>query len=210
MLLADYYVLTELNGIEPKCQCGLCNERPNFYRGKFKKFAFGHNKYDWQEQKYIELYGQPKCQNSKCKNNVDFHRGKPNKYCSIKCEPNHWNQNKVKETIKEKYNVDEELIRSTTTEYGRELVDENGNLKNNRKVGIRLIKLAIKENEANKPELVKILNKIKPYFSLSKSTDVGDNRNSVVHGYMHPRYWDKESFEQLIFDIAELSKYSGF
>lgn len=106
MSFADYYVLTELNGIEPKCQCELCNERPNFYRGKFKKFAFGHNKYDWQEQKYIELYEHPKCKNPDCNNIVDFHRGKPNKYCSAKCQPSKWNQNKIKQTIKEKYDVE--------------------------------------------------------------------------------------------------------
>jgi hypothetical protein len=33
MSTADYYVLTELRGVEPKCKCGLCNERPNFHRG---------------------------------------------------------------------------------------------------------------------------------------------------------------------------------
>jgi len=106
MLLADYYVLIELNGIEPKCQCGLCNERPNFYRGKFKKFALGHEKHDWQKQKYVELYGQPKCQGHDCNNIVSFHRGKPNKYCSFKCMPSQWNQDKVKQTVKERYNVD--------------------------------------------------------------------------------------------------------
>lgn len=106
MSFADYYVLTELSGIEPKCQCGLCDERPNFYRGKFTKFAIGHEKYICQEQKYIELYGQPKCQGFNCNNIVGFHRGKPNKYCSFNCQPSNWNQNKIKETIKEKYNVD--------------------------------------------------------------------------------------------------------
>jgi hypothetical protein len=103
---ADYYILIELNDVEPKCQCGLCNERPNFYRGKYSKFAIGHEKYDWQEQKYIELFGQPKCQNPNCNNLVCFYRGKPQKYCSHKCQPNNWNQNKVKQTVKEKYYVD--------------------------------------------------------------------------------------------------------
>lgn len=106
ILFADYFVLTELNGIEPKCQCGLCDERPKFYRGKFKKFASGHDKYNWQEQKYIELYVQPKCQNPNCENIVKFHRGKPQKYCSYKCLPNNWNQSKINETVKNKYNVD--------------------------------------------------------------------------------------------------------
>ena len=42
----------------------------------------------------------------------------------------------------------EELIRSTTSEYGRELLDENGNPKR-RKVGLGLIKLAKEENNKN-------------------------------------------------------------
>jgi hypothetical protein len=105
MSTADYYVLINLKDIEPKCQCGLCNERPNFYRGKFKKFAIGHEKYNWQERKYIELYGHPKCQNLDCNNNVDFHRGKPQKFCSHKCQSNNWNQNKINITVHDKYNV---------------------------------------------------------------------------------------------------------
>ena len=46
MSMEDYYVLTELNGIEPRCQCGLCEERPNFYRGKFRKYAIGNEKHE--------------------------------------------------------------------------------------------------------------------------------------------------------------------
>ena len=108
------------------------------------------------------------------------------------------------------YSYLEELIRSTTSEYGRELYNADGTLKKYRKVGIKLIDLAIEENKARNPEFVKILPAIKPYFSQSESTDIGDNRNSVAHGYMHPRFWDQDSFERLIFDIARISKYSGF
>lgn len=107
------------------------------------------------------------------------------------------------------YSYLEEMIRSTTSEYGIELLDENGKPKK-RKVGIGLIKLAIKENKPNSQEFVIILEEIKSYFFLSQSTDEGDNRNSVVHGYMHPRFWNKESFEKLIYDITRLSKYAGF
>ena len=107
------------------------------------------------------------------------------------------------------YSYLEELIRSTTSEYGLEIKDENGKSKK-RKVGVRLVQLAIEENKSNKPEFVKILDEIKFYFSPSQPTDLGDNRNSVADGYMHSRYWDQESFEKLIFDIARLSKYAGF
>ena len=106
LLYEDYYIKYYLNGIEPKCSCGYCNERPNFYRGKFKKYAIGHNKFDWIEKKHIEKYGNSKCQNPKCNNIVKFHRGKPNKYCSAKCEPSTWNQEKVKKTVKEKYDIE--------------------------------------------------------------------------------------------------------
>ncbi len=108
------------------------------------------------------------------------------------------------------YTYLEELIRSTTSEYGIESLDEHGDIKKYRKVGIRLINLAIEENKPNNQGFIRVLNEIKSYFSLSQSDDQGDNRNSVAHGYMHLRYWNKESFEKLIKDIAKLSKYAGF
>ena len=103
----------------------------------------------------------------------------------------------------------EELIRSTTSEYGRELLDNQGNIKKYRKVGIKLIELAISENSTNSDYVV-LLEQAKLYFKTSDSTNRGDNRNSVNHGYMHPRFWDKESFENLIHFIAIISKYAGF
>lgn len=110
MSMEDYYVLTELNGIEPRCQCRLCEERPNFRRGKFSNYAIGHEKYEWQQKRYVELHGQPKCQNPDCNNVVPFYRGKPRKYCSHRCseiaEPCHWNQERVRNTVKEKYDID--------------------------------------------------------------------------------------------------------
>ena len=47
-------------------------------------------------------------------------------------------------------------------------------------------------------------------FNPSQIQDEGDNRNSVVHGYMHPRYWNDESFENLVYDLAKISQYAGF
>lgn len=102
----------------------------------------------------------------------------------------------------------EELIRSTTSEYGRELVDEKGNpIK--RKLGLSLIKLAQKENKDN-IQYIELLDEIKKYYKQSTPYDNGNNRNSVDHGYMHPRFWTQESFEKLIHDIAKISKYSKF
>lgn len=106
------------------------------------------------------------------------------------------------------YTYLEELIRSTTSEYGIEVLDDSGK-PIIRKVGVGLIKLAIDENSSNQ-EFVASLEKAKSFFMFSKSTDSGDNRNSVAHGYMHPRFWDKDSFEQLIHYIASISKYAGF
>lgn len=108
------------------------------------------------------------------------------------------------------YSYLEELIRSTTSEYGRELVNPDGTLKKYRKVGTKLIDLAIEENKDRKPEFAEILPEIKSYFSRSEPSDIGDNRNSVTHGYMHSRFWDQDSFEKLIFDIARLSEYARF
>lgn len=107
------------------------------------------------------------------------------------------------------YSYLEELIRSTTSEYGIEPVDENRK-PITRKVGMKLIELAIAENTQKQPEFIKLLEEIKTYYYKSQVTNKGDNRNSVAHGYMHPRWWDHESFEKLICDIANISKYARF
>ncbi len=106
------------------------------------------------------------------------------------------------------YSYLEELIRTRTSHYGFELLDKNG-LPRKRKVGLKLINLAINENQKDK-EFINLLEELKPYFSSSKISDEGNNRNSVVHGYMHPRYWTQESFENLINDICRLSQYGNF
>lgn len=106
------------------------------------------------------------------------------------------------------YSYLEELVRSTTTEYGIELLDKNGNPRN-RKIGKGLIKLAKEENKDNL-KYIDLLDEIKIYFNDSSILDKGDNRNSVDHGYMHPRFWTQDSFEKLIHDIARISKYSKF
>lgn len=107
------------------------------------------------------------------------------------------------------YSYLEELIRSTTSEYGIEIYDKNG-IHKKRSVGFSLINLAIEENKDKSPKLITLLEEIKLYFSPSDRTDEGDNRNSVAHGYMHPRFWNKESFEKLIFDLAKLSNMLVF
>ncbi|HBN83640.1 MAG TPA: hypothetical protein DDZ89_07320 [Clostridiales bacterium] len=106
------------------------------------------------------------------------------------------------------YTYLEELIRSTTSEYGIMLLDNSGQPKR-RKVGIALIELAITENSDN-TEYTKLLEKTKDYFKSSEPEDLGSNRNNVVHGYMHPRFWDEDNFESLLHDIAKLSRFSNF
>ena len=104
--LEDYIVLTEYNNVHPKCQCGFCNDdaRFNVRTRKFVKINKEHKKFDWIKEQKLKNGDTPKC--STCGGDVKWKRGKPNKYCSFKCLPNRWNQNKVKETIKEKYGVD--------------------------------------------------------------------------------------------------------
>ncbi len=106
------------------------------------------------------------------------------------------------------YSYLEEIIRSTTFEYGNELLDENGKPKR-RKVGKNLIKLAKEENTDN-IKYIDLLEKIEKYFNESSIYDSGDNRNSVNHGYMHSRFWTRESFEKLIHDIAKISPFAKF
>ena len=107
------------------------------------------------------------------------------------------------------YSYLEELIRSTTSEYGIPFLDRNGK-KNNFKVGMGLIKLA-KEENTDKPEYIASLDKMKKYFMYEYEDPADENgRSKVVHGHLHPRFWTKEEFEQLIHDIAELSPFAGF
>lgn len=106
------------------------------------------------------------------------------------------------------YSYLEELIRSTTSEYGREFNDANGSPMK-RRVGKRLISLARDENIDNSA-YIEVLDKVSSYFDGSTDCDEGDNRNSTVHGYMHSRFWSKEAFEQLLHDIALLAPHAGF
>lgn len=77
------------------------------------------------------------------------------------------------------------------------------------KVGMPLICLAIQEN-SNNIEYVDLLNDTKKYFAHINNTCDENGRNKVMHGHMHPRFWSKESFEDLIHHIAMLSKFSKF
>ena len=73
-----------------------------------------------------------------------------------------------------------------------------------------LIKLAKDEN-ADRPEYTKLLEKTKKNFQYTYDDSHEENgRNKVVHGHLHPRFWTKEAFEQLVHDIAEMSEYAGF
>ena len=62
------------------------------------------------------------------------------------------------------YSYLEELIRSTTSEYGRQAFDENWSEIKKRKVGMSILNLAIKENKDKKPEFVLLLKEVKSYY----------------------------------------------
>ena len=106
------------------------------------------------------------------------------------------------------YTYLEEIIRTTTSDYGTPLHDRNGN-----SVSVKhsnsLIDLAIKENR-NNVEYVLLLEQMRGYFKPVKDSPESNGRNKVMHGHWHPNLWSKEQFEQLIHDIALLSKYSQF
>lgn len=107
------------------------------------------------------------------------------------------------------YTYLEELIRSTTSEYGVPLLDREGK-KNSIKVGLKLVNLAIKENSENQ-EYVELLEKVKKHFKYDYNDLHEENgRNKDLHGHLHPRFWSKEDFEKLILDIAEMSQFAGF
>lgn len=72
-----------------------------------------------------------------------------------------------------------------------------------------MIKLAIEENKDNL-EYVELLERVKKHFKYINVSHDENGRNGVMHGRVHPRFWNQESFEDLLHDIAELSKYSRF
>lgn len=106
------------------------------------------------------------------------------------------------------YTYLEEMIRTTTSEYGLPLFDRNEQPVKIR-VGMSLIKLAIEENQDN-PEYIKLFESAKKHFKYTHACDDENGRNRVMRGHVHPRFWSEESFKQLIHEIAELSKSSKF
>lgn len=106
------------------------------------------------------------------------------------------------------YTYLEEMIRTTTSDYGLPLFDNNKQPVKVR-VGMSLIKLAIEENQEN-PEYIRLLERTKKHFKYTHACHDENGRNRVLHGHVHPRFWSKESFEELIQEIAELSSFSRF
>lgn len=106
------------------------------------------------------------------------------------------------------YSYLEEIIRTTTSDYGMPLFDRNEQPIKLR-VGMNLIKLATEENQGNL-EYVKLLESVKKHYQYKHICNDENGRNKVMHGHVHPRFWSKESFEQLIHDIALLSQHSKF
>jgi len=221
--MEDYYVKTVLNNIEPKCKCGLCDERPYFNRGKFSKYALGHEKFEWQEMMYIELYGHPKCQNPECDEIVKFHRGKPNKYCSFKCHPNNWNQNKVKNTVNKKYNVDnvfqlpnikQKLKLSLIKKYGVEHPLQSNILLNKMtsnniiKYGVEYPQMLPNIREKQKATLIKRYgvnhySKTKEFRELSSKNMCKYNQN-ILTNHTIKRYKDTKLYYQSKYELKFL------
>lgn len=106
------------------------------------------------------------------------------------------------------YSYLEEMIRTTTLDYGLPLFDRNKQQVKVR-VGTSLVNFAMEENKKN-VEYVKMLEYIKKHFKHSDANLNENGRNNVVHGHLHPRFWSQESFEALLHDIAKLSKFSKF
>jgi very-short-patch-repair endonuclease len=110
MSFEDYIVLTEYDGIQPSCACGLCDLPPLFYRGKFNRYAPFHNKSEIKKKLWLEKYGSPVCKI--CGKNTKFYRGEPREFCSKKCAAKSGNgfcnpsvQEKIKEIVFNRYGV---------------------------------------------------------------------------------------------------------
>lgn len=128
----EYLIKTKYNGVSPKCQCGFCNKEPEFYRGSFKTHATGHKNHQYLKKQHIKNYGIPTCPT--CSSDIErWHRGKPAKYCSHTCIPSQWNQEKIKETVKKKYGVDNVFQADEVKKKIEEKVDRVENSKKARK-----------------------------------------------------------------------------
>lgn len=109
--LRDYVVQFEYDGIVPICACGLCNEMPEFSRGKFLTHAMNHRHFDAREQLWKLKFGVPLCRRIECANPVKFSRGIPQQYCSPHCFGlcNGFSlaktQQKIKEVVWKRYGV---------------------------------------------------------------------------------------------------------
>lgn len=107
--LEDYVVRSELRGAEPRCACGLCNERPLFRRGVFERYALNHNRFDERERRWRERHGEPRCE--LCNTVTRFRRAVPDKRCKGcsmvgKGFDDPATQEKIRDTVKERYDVD--------------------------------------------------------------------------------------------------------
>ncbi len=108
--LEDYTIQVNFGGIPPRCACGLCEEQPVFYRGKFKRYAFGHDLFEKRAELYVAKHGNPTCLT--CGSPVTFHRGQPNKFCSFTCQGKQngfsksSTQERIREVVQAKYGVD--------------------------------------------------------------------------------------------------------
>ena len=224
----DYYIKTVLNGVEPKCKCGFCNERPNFYRDKFSSFVIGHDKFDWVEEQYIKKYGFPKCENPECSNVVTkFHRGKPNRFCCFKCQPNNWNQDRVKQTVCNKYGVDnvfqldnikEKSKKTSIIKYGVEHPTKSNKIQESkRKTNIKIYgidypqKLDITKEKSRQTCLerygVNNISKTKEFREFSSKlmckTNANENNNYIIKTYKDTKLYYQSQYEYRFLELCE-------
>jgi very-short-patch-repair endonuclease len=83
--LEDYVIHTKYNGNPPKCACGMCDDRPLFHRGKFKKYAKGHSSVRHQHKYLKDNNKLPTCINCGKPLKLNDNRKRLNKFCSFKC-----------------------------------------------------------------------------------------------------------------------------
>lgn len=108
--IEDYVVKFFYSNKEPKCACGICDERPHFRRGKFSSYALGHDKFEKRKELYVKKFGQPICK--ECGKESGFYeRSMPKIYCSSKCLGKNTGfslektQAKIKESVVKSYGV---------------------------------------------------------------------------------------------------------
>lgn len=184
--LVEYVIVTEYNNTPPKCQCGYCDDIPEFYRGYFKKYTYGHNSVEWLNKKRIELNLISKCLNCGKELELNKSRKKQKTFCSFTCSGT-FNKDIIIEKMTPKiihnYKTDESYGRKIGSSI-KKLYEDPVYRKSQRDKRIIC---------ANKPDV-----KLKHSINAKVRWKDPDYRKRVIEGIRCALYRDKDRYDRFV------------